>query len=171
MATSHASPTGTLPAWRRRFCPSLRGQGRRRRGGERGARAFATRFETAYAAGLRRKLGLLQERPDDLSLAQDLLERMARNGADFTLTFRRLCDAAASTDADAAVRSLFTDPTAFDDWAQRWRQRLAEDGGDAERARGGMRAVNPAFIPRNHLVEEALSAAVNKVISRPSRLC
>jgi uncharacterized protein YdiU (UPF0061 family) len=41
------------------------------------------------------KLGLFQPRPDDLSLAQDLFERMARNGADFTLVFRRLCDAAA----------------------------------------------------------------------------
>jgi uncharacterized protein YdiU (UPF0061 family) len=65
----------------------------------------------AYAAGLSRKLGLFQSRPDDLSLAQDLLERMARNGADFTLVFRRLCDAAASPDGDAAVRNLFTDPT------------------------------------------------------------
>jgi uncharacterized protein YdiU (UPF0061 family) len=83
--------------------------------------AFATAFETAYAAGLSRKLGLFQPRPDDLSLAQDLLERMARNGADFTLIFRRLCDAAASTDADAGVRSLFTDPSSFDDWAARWR--------------------------------------------------
>ena len=44
---------------------------------------------------------------------------MAQNGADFTLTFRRLCEAAASPDADAGVRSLFTDPTAFDDWAER----------------------------------------------------
>ena len=66
--------------------------------------AFATCFETAYAAGLGRKLGLLQPRPNDLSLAQDLLERMARNGADFTLTFRRLCDAAVSPDGDAAGR-------------------------------------------------------------------
>src|SRR5437870_2394832 len=49
--------------------------------------SFATGFETAYAAGLSRKLGLFQPRPDDLSLAQDLLERMARNGADFTLIF------------------------------------------------------------------------------------
>ena len=122
---------------------------------------FSTRFETAYAAGLRRKLGLFQPRPDDLSLAQDLLERMARNGADFTLTFRRLCDAAASPDGDAAVRSLFTDPSAFDDWAARWRHRLAEEGGEANERRAAMRAANPAFIPRNHLVEEAISAAVN----------
>ena len=99
--------------------------------------------------------------PDDLALAQDLLERMARNGADFTLTFRHLCDAAASPEGDAAVRSLFTDPPAFDEWAQRWRHRLAEDGGAAHERRAAMRTANPAFIPRNHLVEEALSAAVN----------
>ena len=69
---------------------------------------FGPRFETAYTEGLRRKLGLVQARPEDLSLVQDLLERMAQNGADFTLTFRRLCEAAASPDADAGVRSLFT---------------------------------------------------------------
>ena len=93
-------------------------------------------------------------------MAQDLLERMARNGADFTLTFRRLADAQARTDGDAAVRGLFSDPSAFDDWANRWRERLACDGeATSERRRAAMRAVNPAFIPRNHLVEEALSAA------------
>jgi uncharacterized protein YdiU (UPF0061 family) len=123
--------------------------------------AFATRFETAYAAGLRRKLGLFQVRPDDFSLAQDLLKRMTRNGADFTLTFRGLCDAAASPDGDAAVRSLFTDPTAFGDWAERWRHRLAEYTGCTDERRAAMRAANPAFIPRNHVVEEALSEAVN----------
>jgi uncharacterized protein YdiU (UPF0061 family) len=123
--------------------------------------AFSTRFETAYGAGLRRKLGLFHPRPDDLALAQDLLERMARNNADFTLTFRRLCDAAAGADGDAAVRSLFTDATAFDDWAERWRHRLAENGGAADQRRALMRAANPAFIPRNHLVEEALAAAAN----------
>jgi uncharacterized protein YdiU (UPF0061 family) len=123
--------------------------------------AFATGFETAYAAGLSRKLGLFQPRPDDLSLAQDLLERMARNGADFTLIFRRLCDAAASPDGDAGVRRLFSDPRAFDDWAARWRHRLAEEGGEANDRRAAMRSANPAFIPRNHLVEEAISAAVN----------
>jgi uncharacterized protein YdiU (UPF0061 family) len=123
--------------------------------------AFATGFERAYAAGLSRKLGLFQPRPDDLSLAQDLLERMTRNGVDFTLIFRRLCDAATSPDGDAAVRNLFTDPSSFDDWAVRWRHRLAEEGGEANQRRRAMRAANPAFIPRNHLVEEAISAAVN----------
>ena len=90
--------------------------------------AFATHFESAYAAGLGSKIGLLARRPDDLSLAQDLLGRMARTGADFTLTFRRLCDAAANSDGDVAVRSLFDDAHSFDDWAGRWHQRLADEG-------------------------------------------
>jgi len=91
--------------------------------------AFAIGFETAYAAGLSRKLGLFQPRPGDLSLAQDLLERMARNRADFTLTFCRLCDAAASPDADAGVSSLFTDPSSFDDIGSRRRvERLMSAG-------------------------------------------
>jgi uncharacterized protein YdiU (UPF0061 family) len=123
--------------------------------------AFAARFETAYAAGLRRKLGLFESRADDLSLAQDLLERMAANAADFTLTFRFLCDAVIGPEGDVPVRRLFSDPSAFDDWAARWRTRLAEEGGEASERRTMMRAVNSAFIPRNHLVEEAISAAVN----------
>ena len=129
--------------------------------------AFPTHFESAYTVGLGRKIGLMERRPDDLSLAQDLLERMARNGADFTLTFRRLCDAAANSDADVAVRSLFADAHAFDDWAARWRQRLAEEGGEASDRQAAMRTANPAFIPRNHLVEEAIFAAVSKVDFSP----
>ena len=67
----------------------------------------------------------------------------------------------ASPDGDAGVRRLFSDPRAFDDWAARWRHRLAEEGGEANERRAAMRSANPAFIPRNHLVEEAISAAVN----------
>jgi len=87
--------------------------------------------------------------------------RKAANAADFTLTFRFLCDAATGPEADAPTRRLFSDPSAFDDWAARWRTRLAEEGGEASERRTMMRAVNPAFIPRNHLVEEVISAAVN----------
>jgi uncharacterized protein YdiU (UPF0061 family) len=121
---------------------------------------FTARFETAYLAGLRRKLGLMQSRGDDLALGQDLLERMARNKADFTLTFRGLCDAAAGVQGEAAVRNLFEDPTAYDAWAGIWRHRLAQEGGDPEARRALMRNANPAFIPRNHRVEEAIAAAV-----------
>jgi serine/tyrosine/threonine adenylyltransferase len=121
---------------------------------------FAGQFEAAYAAGLYRKLGVLRPRADDLALAQDLLERMTRNAADFTLTFRTLCDAAGSPDADAELRGLFKDPDDYDEWTARWRDRLAGDAGDAGERRAVMRSANPALIPRNHRVEEAIAAAV-----------
>ncbi len=124
--------------------------------------AYPSKYEAAYLAGVRRKLGLLQERPDDLALAQDLLDRMAANKADFTLTFRQLCDAAVSVEVDAEVRRLFDAPAAFDGWAVKWRHRLASEGGNAVERRTSMRAVNPAYIPRNHRVEEAITAAVDE---------
>jgi uncharacterized protein YdiU (UPF0061 family) len=122
--------------------------------------AFEPQFEAARTAGLRRKLGLLTEREGDTDLIEDLLERMAANKADFTLTFRRLCDAAAGPEGDNGVRALFADPGAYDTWAIAWRQRLEEESGSRQARAAAMRAVNPAFIPRNHMVEAALDAAV-----------
>jgi uncharacterized protein YdiU (UPF0061 family) len=121
---------------------------------------FAEKFTTAYQSGLRKKIGLFTTRDGDEALVQDLLDAMAKNQADFTLTFRRLADAAADADDDS-VRAQFTDPTAFDAWAARWRQRLdAEPQFTAER-HTAMRSVNPAFIPRNHRIEAVIQAAVN----------
>jgi uncharacterized protein YdiU (UPF0061 family) len=123
---------------------------------------FRERFDEAYLAGLRRKLGLREAREEDALLAQDLLDRMATNTADFTLVFRRLCDAAADPAADGPVRDLFIDPTSFDAWAATWRERLAAEGGDAMERRAAMRRENPAVIPRNHRVEAAIEAAVER---------
>jgi uncharacterized protein YdiU (UPF0061 family) len=122
---------------------------------------FTAHFEAVYQSGIARKLGLLQPKPEDLALGQDLLKLMARNAADFTLTFRGLNDAVANSEADAAVRGQFGDALAFDEWAARWRRRLTEDGGDHVLRRAAMKAANPRFIPRNHLVEEAILAAVD----------
>ena len=126
---------------------------------------FAGRFEASYHEGLRRKLGLRASRDGDPALAGDLLTLMAANRADFTLTFRRLGDAAEDPSADEAVRELFIDPTAYDGWAGRWRTRLGEEGGGDRRT--AMRAVSPAFIPRNHHVEAALEAAVERADHGP----
>jgi len=124
---------------------------------------FAERFEDVYRARLRRKLGLAEARDDDTALGDDLLTRMADNGADFTLTFRRLGDALEEgSGAHERVSELFRDPAAFDDWAVRWRKRLASEGGSHAERRRNMRSVNPAFIPRNHLVEEVIEAAVEE---------
>ncbi len=122
--------------------------------------AFPLLFKQAHQTGLRRKFGLSDEREGDAELMQALLDRMALNKADFTLTFRHLCDAAASTDAEGAVRDLFINPTAFDDWAVHWRERLALEPLDVQARRDAMRRVNPAFIPRNHRVETVIEAAM-----------
>ncbi|NDJ11142.1 MAG: hypothetical protein EBY17_08105 [Acidobacteriia bacterium] len=66
-----------------------------------------------------------------------------------------------------SLRSLFTKPDELDAWLERWRQRLAADGGDANLRRAAMRSVNPMFIPRNHLVEEVIVAAVNNEDFQP----
>ena len=123
---------------------------------------FPGKFTTAYQSGLRQKIGLFTSREGDEPLVQDLLDAMARNQADFTLTFRRLCDAAEDAAGDSEVRPLFAEPTAYDAWAARWRQRLGEEPQlPAERARM-MRSVNPAFIPRNHRIEAVIQAAVSR---------
>lgn len=125
--------------------------------------AFGPLFHEHLQAGLRRKLGLLTQEPEDLALAQDLLDRMAATRADFTLTWRALARAAVSAQDDAILRGLFgggSGGEAFDPWAVRWRERLARNGVPDTEAAVVMRAANPAVIPRNHRVEEAIEAAV-----------
>jgi serine/tyrosine/threonine adenylyltransferase len=122
---------------------------------------FAEAFTAAYQAGLRNKLGLFTARDDDPALAQDLLDAMAKNQADFTLTFRRLSDAALDPGGDAEVRQLFADSGAYDAWAARWRQRIGDEPQAPVARQAAMRTVNPAFIPRNHLIEAVIDAAVN----------
>jgi uncharacterized protein YdiU (UPF0061 family) len=123
---------------------------------------YAARFEAAWLGGLARKVGIDAVRETDEALVQDLLQRMQANEADFTLTFRALCDAAAGSAGDEAVRALFRDPASYDEWALAWRARLAEEAVSPEQRRAAMRATNPAFIPRNHQVERVIAAAVER---------
>ena len=120
---------------------------------------FPHRFRTEWLAGMRAKLGLETAEDADMALVQDLLQAMHTNEADFTLTFRRLCDAAARQ-GDHGVASLFKDPTAFRTWAESWRARLARETATPEARAAAMRRVNPAIIPRNQHVEAMIAAAV-----------
>ncbi|KXG87120.1 protein adenylyltransferase SelO [Agrobacterium bohemicum] len=119
---------------------------------------FASEFPKRWLSGMREKLGLSTQDDADEQLVQDLLALMQRNDVDFTLTFRRLCDAAdGSTEA---FRCMFTDLAGADEWLAHWRQRTwRESATESDRA-SAMRAVNPAIIPRNHRVEEVIAAAV-----------
>jgi serine/tyrosine/threonine adenylyltransferase len=118
---------------------------------------FADRFGAAYLEVLRAKLGLRDgDAEEDRALADDLFQRMHTNHVDWTLFFRRLSD----TPEDAAA--LFDEPGAFHDWAERWQKRAAKGDLAPDARREAMRRANPAFIPRNHRVEEMIAAAVER---------
>lgn len=123
---------------------------------------FSAVFASAHARVLRAKLGLVHEEEDDPALGADLLGRMASNGVDHTILFRRLCDAAESPDEDARVAALFAEPGAFHDWSQAWRRRLASEAVAPGTRAASMRLANPAFIARNHRIAQAIEAAVRR---------
>lgn len=123
-------------------------------------RGFFGRYQRHWSHGMRGKLGLQTAEREDDALIHGLLDAMHRSGADFTLTFRRLCDAAADPEADRDVRALFGDPQGYDAWAVAWRARLGRDPQEPNERSERMRQVNPAVIPRNHRVEQVLKAAV-----------
>ncbi len=109
--------------------------------------------EAQWLVRFRAKLGLRAERDSDRATINALLHLMAAQEADFTRTFRGL--------ADGSARAEFKrDPAAFDRWAADWRKRLADEGTSEADARTVMLHANPAFIPRNHRIEQAIEAAV-----------
>jgi uncharacterized protein YdiU (UPF0061 family) len=122
--------------------------------------AYKAEFPRALMARMRAKLGLAHEEDDDAGLVDGLLQRMAADRADYTITFRRLSGFSTTPGADnAAVRDLFLDREAFDAWAARYAERLRREGSvDAERA-ARMDRTNPKYVLRNHLAEQAIRAA------------
>jgi uncharacterized protein YdiU (UPF0061 family) len=122
---------------------------------------FAALFAESWLSGMRRKLGLTTAESEDRRLAEDLLEAMHRNQADFTLTFRALCDAEEDQGA-ARIRACFADGRDFDHWAEGWRARLAREPLTASSRAESMRRANPAYIPRNHRIEQMITAAVGQ---------
>lgn len=119
---------------------------------------FPSIYRNYWLRATRAKLGLASEDDGDLDLANDLLAVMADAGADFTLVFRRLSQAARGD--DAPVRALFDNAPSFDIWLRRWRQRSERDRLAPQTRAQAMDRANPIYIPRNHKVEEALAAAV-----------
>lgn len=112
---------------------------------------FQERFEHHWLSGMRAKLGLFNEESDDRALVNDLLTWMEQTQADYTNTFRALSD---DTDLDETFLST--------EWYSRWQVRLNRQAETWEMAKDRMLAHNPAVIPRNHRVEEALQAATEQ---------
>ena len=149
--------------------------------------AFPAWYAQALLQGQRAKLGLrlanAGQDAHDTALADDWLTLLQQGGVDFTLAWRRLCDAAEGN--IGPLRALFAQPAALDGWLGRWQARCDLEGpgedtgadtsagnsagpvGAAVSRAARMRAVNPWIIPRNHLVEEALAAASSQGDLRP----
>lgn len=125
------------------------------------------RFEPAYQAaalaGMRRKLGLFGAETEDASLARELLDWMQRRRADYTQTWSDLTVGLAGNDVRRA------DPD-FMNWHGRWQARLSRQSQTTAEVSRLQRAANPAFIPRNHLVEAALEAAEQENLAPMERL-
>lgn len=114
---------------------------------------YAPQYESNWHTGMRAKLGLVKEEKEDEKLIEDLLGMMQKYQADFTNTFKVLTFGKFE---DAAMNGK----PEFVEWLKNWQQRRSREEQSMEDAQALMKRSNPAFIPRNHRVEEALAAAV-----------
>ncbi|WP_341502457.1 YdiU family protein [Gallaecimonas sp. GXIMD4217] len=121
-------------------------------------KGYQGHVETTYINLMRRKLGLASHREIDGLLLTELLGLMAREKRDYHATFRALCQFRLDTDP-SPVRDHFIDREAFDDWAQHYRERLRVEDSDDDQRQLAMKAVNPSYVLRNYLAQQAIEAA------------
>jgi uncharacterized protein YdiU (UPF0061 family) len=113
---------------------------------------FPERFQRYWLSGMRAKLGLFTEEPSDKALIETLLSWMQNTAQDFTHTFRSL-------GSESLANQPFFQDAAFTDWHSAWQARLSRQPQTPEEVLAHMNAHNPAIIPRNYHVEEALRSA------------
>ncbi len=119
---------------------------------------FPTRYTEAEARGMATKLGLSELDEEGRELVAEFWSLLEAAGADFTLTFRRLTELALDDLPGDSIESIFTLPDTLLPWVERWRKRLDAEPSDSA-ARRAMTQANPVYIPRNHLVEAAITSA------------
>ncbi|MCU0748269.1 MAG: YdiU family protein [Akkermansiaceae bacterium] len=116
--------------------------------------SFEGRFQAYWLHGMRNKLGLRTAHADDAMLVQEFLDLMQANHMDFTQSFRALSHAEAIKECPFPHGDLLA-------WHGRWRDRLDKEKSELSEIARHMKSHNPAVIPRNHKVEEALAAATD----------
>ncbi|MDH0893695.1 MULTISPECIES: protein adenylyltransferase SelO [unclassified Pseudomonas] len=137
---------------------------------------FLPLFQAHYLDLMRRRLGFIRAEDGDAELIERLLQLMQNGAVDYSLFFRRLGDQAPAQ-ALAVVRDDFIDLNGFDQWGQAYRERAAREGADQNARRARMHAVNPLYLLRNYLAQQAIEAAergdygpvreLHTVLSRP----
>lgn len=128
-------------------------------------------YDRAYQARMRAKLGLGEAAEGDAELVASLLRLMARDGADFTRSFRALSEVSAAPSATAApFVDEFVDRQGAEAWLAEWRARLGQTDADDHARRIRMCLVNPKYILRNYLAQHAIERAENGDYSEIERL-
>ena len=120
---------------------------------------FPQRHAACWSSVMRKKLGLDDQggdESDDRQLAEDFLSLLQQEQADFTNAFRMLERLASG---EAGIQDAWSKHTGFMDWLRRWKIRQPQRPDDLLQV---MKRANPCYIPRNHLVEAALDAAVDR---------
>ena len=118
---------------------------------------FAGQFEACWLREFGRKLGLSKPEPEDEGLIKAWLDLLVKNSADFTLAWRSLAEVWENAPSDLTCMLSKEEDGKL--WLQRWKNRLEHEGRESQRVSEELREANPCYIPRNHLVEKALTAA------------
>jgi len=116
---------------------------------------FPELYDKHWLNGMRAKLGLFNEEAEDLTLVENLLKIMETHSADYTNTFRALT-------FENVEETGLSDKEDFNKWYGQWKERQGRQKESNAESVELMKKNNPAIIPRNHRVEEALEAAVDK---------
>lgn len=122
---------------------------------------FPEKYHRAYDLGLAHKLGFAESNSEIKALGNDLLGLMASEHVDFTLCFHKLADLSAPEEQPDVPEDLFQLPDSFDDWLSTWAELLDRMETNYSSRQLRMRSVNPLYVPRNHLVEDAINRAQN----------
>lgn len=120
-------------------------------------------YQEHWLSGMRAKLGLYHNEVEDLSLIKDILQLMQQHKADYTKTFQSL------TFDKNDGQILFSNPD-YHHWHERWQARLSRQSNSKDESKKLMKSHNPAIIPRNHRVEEALKVANEGDLSKIHQL-
>ncbi len=120
---------------------------------------FQKSFLGNWQEGMNKKLGLSRVEDDDLELLKAYLELMAAQEADFTLSFRYLSDCVSSGKMSKRLMDQFKEYEGLENWLTLWQQRIQNEKNTTSEIETLMNKTNPAFIPRNHLVERAINLA------------
>ena len=126
---------------------------------------YPSLYHQAWLDVFRAKLGLSLAEDEDETLVNDLLKAMTNEGADFTLTFRAL-----TSQDQVELGAQFQNRTDIDPWLVAWKARLERENRDVAETRKSMKARNPAFIPRTHLIERSIKHGLEGDFSTMERL-